>query len=123
MQIVGCDFHPSFQQVAILDISTGEVGELKLMHATGEAERFYRDLEGPVLIGMESTGSTLWFERLIEQLGPAGPVVVALQLAVVDRVADPVIAMLFLPGQPQGEIVAKGEVDRPVDVGRVIGAL
>ena len=69
MQIVGCDFHPSFQQVAILDISTGEVGELKLMHATGEAERFYRDLEGPVLIGMESTGSTLWFERLIEQLG------------------------------------------------------
>jgi transposase len=46
MQIVGCDFHPSFQQVAILDISTGEVRELKLVHAGGEAERFYRELEG-----------------------------------------------------------------------------
>jgi|SRR5665213_266687 len=69
MQIVGCDFHPSFQQVAILDISTGEVRELKLVHAGGEAERFYRELEGPVLIGMESTGNSLWFERLMERLG------------------------------------------------------
>jgi transposase len=69
MQIVGCDFHPSFQQVAILDISTGEVRELKLMHATGEAERFYRELEPPVLIGMESMGNSLWFERLMEGLG------------------------------------------------------
>jgi transposase len=69
MQIVGCDFHPSFQQVAILDISTGEVRELKLLHATGETERFYRELDSPVLVGMESTGNTLWFERLMEQLG------------------------------------------------------
>lgn len=69
MQIVGCDFHPGFQQVAILDISTGEVRELKLVHATGEAERFYRELEAPVLIGMESTGNSLWFERLMERLG------------------------------------------------------
>ena len=69
MQIVGCDFHPRFQQVSILDISTGEVRELKLMHVTGEAERFYRELEAPVLIGMESTGNSLWFERLMEQLG------------------------------------------------------
>jgi transposase len=69
MKIVGCDFHPSFQQVAILDISTGEVRELKLMHATGEAERFYRDMEPPVLVGMEAVGNTLWFERLMEQLG------------------------------------------------------
>jgi transposase len=69
MQIVGCDFHPSFQQVAILDTSTGEVRDLKLMHATGDAERFYRELESPVLIGMESMGNTLWFERLMERLG------------------------------------------------------
>ena len=38
MQIVGCDFHPSFQQVSILDISTGEVRELKLLHGSGEAD-------------------------------------------------------------------------------------
>jgi transposase len=55
--------------VAILDISSGEVRELKLVHAAGDAERFYRELEGPVLIGMESTGSTFWFEQLMERLG------------------------------------------------------
>ena len=69
MKIVGCDFHPSFQQVAILDISTGEVRELKLLHADGEAERFYGELEPPVLVGMGSMGNTLWFERLLERLG------------------------------------------------------
>src|SRR6266702_580140 len=69
MKIVGCDFHPSFQQVAILDICTGEVVELKLMHGSGEAERFYRALESPVLVGMESMGNSLWFERLMERLG------------------------------------------------------
>jgi hypothetical protein len=49
MKIVGCDFHPSFQQVAILDVSTGEVGEMKLMHATGGG--------GAVLSGVGSSGS------------------------------------------------------------------
>jgi len=69
MKIVGCDFHPSYQQVAVFDTLTGEVEELKLMHGDGQAERFYRQLEGPGLIGMESTGNSLWFERLVESLG------------------------------------------------------
>ena len=69
MKIVGCDFHPSFQQVVILDVVSGEVLEMKLMHANGAAERFYRELEAPALVGMESVGNSLWFERLMEQLG------------------------------------------------------
>jgi len=27
MKIVGCDFHPSYQQIAVLDTETGEVQE------------------------------------------------------------------------------------------------
>ena len=69
MKIVGCDFHPGHQQVALLDTVTGEVKEMKLSHAGGEAERFYRELEAPALVGMEAVGNTLWFERLMEQLG------------------------------------------------------
>ena len=69
MKIVGCDFHPSYQQVAVFDTFTGEVEELKLMHGDGEAERFYRELEAPALIGMESVGNSLWFEQLVESLG------------------------------------------------------
>ena len=43
MRIVGCDFHPSYQQVAVLDTESGEVEDRSLTHANGEAERFYRD--------------------------------------------------------------------------------
>jgi transposase len=39
------------------------------MHGYGEAERFYRQLEAPALIGMEATGNSLWFEQLVESLG------------------------------------------------------
>ena len=40
MKIIGCDFHPSWQQVAWLDAETGETGECKLVNGDGEAERF-----------------------------------------------------------------------------------
>ena len=56
MMIIGCDFHPSWQQIAWLDTETGETGERKLVHADGDAERFYRQLAAPALIGMEATG-------------------------------------------------------------------
>jgi len=39
MIIIGCDFHPSFQQIAMLDTGTGATEEHKLMHTSGEAER------------------------------------------------------------------------------------
>ena len=69
MKIVGCDFHPSYQQVAVFDTLTGEVEERKLIHADGQAEQFYRELEAPALIGMESVGNAQWFVSLVESLG------------------------------------------------------
>ena len=27
MKIIGCDFHPSYQQIAVLDLATGETEE------------------------------------------------------------------------------------------------
>jgi transposase len=69
MIIVGCDFHPSWQQVAVFDSSTGEVAERKLVNGSGEAERFYRSLPVPSLIGLESCGNSQWFVELLEKLG------------------------------------------------------
>jgi hypothetical protein len=69
MKIVGCDFHPSWQQVAVFDPETGEIAELKLSNGNGEAERFYRELEAPALIGIEACGNSQWFIELAEQLG------------------------------------------------------
>ena len=69
MLIIGCDFHPSFQQVAILDKRTAEIQEKRLQHRE-EAERFYRSLAGEqVRVGMEACGHYPWFERLLAELG------------------------------------------------------
>ncbi len=69
MTIVGCDFHPAWQQVAVFDTETGEIRELKLENGNGEAERFYRQLSSPALIGLEACGNTQWFEDLLDRLG------------------------------------------------------
>jgi hypothetical protein len=42
MNIVGCDFHPGWQPVAIFDSDTGEIEQRKLVNGDGEAGRFYR---------------------------------------------------------------------------------
>jgi len=69
MRIIGCDYHPSWQQVCWLETTTGETGELPLPHASGEAERFYRQLPGHALIGMEATGNCQWFVEMLARLG------------------------------------------------------
>jgi transposase len=69
MMIIGCDYHPSWQQICWVDTATGETGERKLEHASGEAERFYRQLSAPVLIGMESTGNCQWFVEMATTAG------------------------------------------------------
>ncbi len=69
MLIIGCDFHPGFQQVAIFDNQTGEYQEKRLSHRQ-EAEQFYRSLAGQkVRVGMEACGHYPWFERLLADLG------------------------------------------------------
>src|SRR5205823_337636 len=57
------------QQIAWVDTESGEVQERKLMHADGEAERFYRQLTGPVRVGLESTGNCHWFVDLLAEMG------------------------------------------------------
>src|ERR1700680_3374895 len=75
MLIVGIDYYLSFQQYAFLDDETGECGEQQLNHSDGEAERFYRKLNQrgrSVRVGMEASGYSRWFERLLAELGFEG---------------------------------------------------
>ena len=69
MLIIGCDYHPSWQQICWLETSTGETGEEKLEHSSGEATRFYSQLSGHALIGMESTGNCQWFVEMATTAG------------------------------------------------------
>jgi transposase len=70
MIIIGCDYHPGFQQIAFVDTDTGELRERRLPHLE-EAEQFYRDLAAQgkkVRVGMEASGHARWFERLLAEL-------------------------------------------------------
>ena len=69
MIIVGCDFHPTWQQVVWVDTETGETAERKLEHSSGEARGFYAALVAPALIGVEATGNCQWFLDLMIELG------------------------------------------------------
>src|SRR5260221_6256824 len=70
MTIIGCDYHPGFQQIAFVDTKTGELQERRLQHPE-EAEKFYRELVAQgmqVRVGMEASGHARWFERLLAEL-------------------------------------------------------
>jgi transposase len=71
MLIIGCDYHPGLQQIAFVDTDTGELSEGRLAHRE-QAEQFYRELKQrgiAVRVGMESSGHSRWFERLLQELG------------------------------------------------------
>jgi transposase len=70
MKIIGCDFHPSYQQIAMVDTETGELWEGRLEHEQGEARRFYQTLQGQtVRVGMEAVGNSQWFEQMLAERG------------------------------------------------------
>jgi len=69
MSIIGCDLHTRYQVIARIDTETGEMTTRRLEHENGEAKAFYASAPKPSLIGIEATGYTQWFERLVAELG------------------------------------------------------
>jgi len=69
MVLIGSDFHPSWQQVSWLELETGEVGDEKVAHESGAAEKFYRRFPAGSRVGMEATGNCQWFVELLHRLG------------------------------------------------------
>lgn len=68
MIIIGCDFHPSFEQIAMVDSESGEIRQLRLLHQE-QARAFYASLVGQVVVGVEACGYTQWFEEMLSQMG------------------------------------------------------
>jgi transposase len=69
MMIIGCDLHTRFQQIAMLDTETGEIVERRVEHGNGEAQQFYAALAAPARVGIEATGYSRWFERMLAEQG------------------------------------------------------
>lgn len=66
----GVDFHARQQTICCLKTETGEFTSHELKHDPKEAVRkFYAELGGAVIVGLEASGYTPWFEQLIEELG------------------------------------------------------
>jgi transposase len=70
MVIIGCDYHPSGQQVFGIDTESGEVvADRWIAHSGDELDQFYRALPAGTVVGVESSGNMLWFERRLQQYG------------------------------------------------------
>lgn len=70
MLIIGCDFHPSGQQVFALDRETADVvADCWLNHAGDEVDQFYSSLPAGTQVGVEASGNMLWFERKLAAYG------------------------------------------------------
>jgi transposase len=69
MWIIGCDLHTRYQQIAAVDTATGELHEQRLDHPGDAVWNFYSALRGSVRVGIEATGYSDWFERLLQKLG------------------------------------------------------
>jgi len=68
MKIVGCDLHARQQTIAMVDTETGEFTEKTIFHEGNAVREFYAALEGPVVVGIEATGSMQWLLELLEEL-------------------------------------------------------
>jgi transposase len=69
MLIIGCDLHTRYQVIAMLDRETGEVTTRRLEHEKGEARAFYASLPKGTWLGIEATGYSQWFERMLAEMG------------------------------------------------------
>jgi transposase len=70
MMIIGCDYHPSGQQVFGMDTESGEIfADRWIAHTGTEVDEFYRGLPAGTVVGVECSGNMLWFERRLAQYG------------------------------------------------------
>jgi transposase len=67
---IGVDFHARQQTACYLKTETGELVIAELQHQDKEEVRaFYAQFQGLVIVGLEASGYSPWFEALLEQLG------------------------------------------------------
>src|SRR5258706_13585635 len=69
MVLIGCDFHPSWQQVSWMNRETGAAGDQKLVHEPGAVEKIYQQFPDGRQIGMEDTRNCQWIVEMMSRVG------------------------------------------------------
>jgi transposase len=65
----GVDFHARVQTVSWLDTQDGEIHQTELNHRTDDVRGFYLQFTGEVIVGIEASGYSSWFEDMLEGIG------------------------------------------------------
>jgi transposase len=65
----GVDFHARVQTVCWCDLSDGEIHVRELHHLKDDIGGFYAQFGGEVIVGMEASGFSRWFEEMLQRQG------------------------------------------------------
>ncbi len=66
----GVDFHARQQRVCWSDSTDGEIHHRQLWHRSlDEVRQFYSQFTGKIIVGLEASGYSRWFETMLEELG------------------------------------------------------
>jgi len=65
----GVDFHARQQTIRYCDTADGEIHSRELDHQKDDLRSFYSQFKGEVIVGLEASGYSTWFEELVESLG------------------------------------------------------
>lgn len=66
---VATDFHAREQTISYCDTADGEIHRTKLRHQHDDVRKFYEQFTGEVIVGLEASGYSAWFEQMLAELG------------------------------------------------------
>ena len=66
---IGVDLHARQQTLSYVDTLNGEIKQRTLFHQRDDVRSFDAQFTGDVIIGVEASGYTSWFEEMAEELG------------------------------------------------------
>ena len=66
---IGVDFHARVQTVCWCDLADGEIQVRELHHQEDDIRGFYAPFQGEVIVGVEASGYSTWFEEMLHELG------------------------------------------------------
>ncbi len=66
---IGVDLHARQQTAAYMNTSDGEIKGRELHHQKDDVRSFYEQFGSEVIVGVEASGYTSWFEEMVEACG------------------------------------------------------
>ncbi|MFL6282056.1 MAG: hypothetical protein ACJ74Q_02685 [Pyrinomonadaceae bacterium] len=65
----GVDFHARLQTVSFMDTADGETHQRDLHHQKDDIRAFYSQFASDLIVGLEASSYSRWFEQLLDELG------------------------------------------------------